>query len=308
MKRITSILLSLLSIFPCCADKQPAPTLPLTRISYRYGSQMIRYPSTDMTFFTENDSVFAIVFDIEEIKYRRYLIKQEGLMQELNDIFLENKMYKYKSSYNDPNVLDGDGWSFNAKFSGLDEQGKKQKLSISSGGSNAWPKGNGLSLIRDAMKRALEGAQYLFVCDEEGHEIPDVPLDARMASHEDCDYIYANYREYYSCYEIRFHDLDTNENYLKIYGDYRPENIDYDIKTRAEKSYGFRIYNVNGQLIIYLIVEQGAVESIPLDDLVKGKDQTTSFSVTQGLTDVVIVDGKPMGIDKQGETVEIIWE
>ncbi len=173
MKKITTALLSLLSIFPCCADKQPAPKLPLKEISYTAGSQMIAYPETSMRFFTSNDSVFAVVFDINQIQYSRYLVKKEDVMKQMKQIILDEKMYRYKSSYSNPYVLDGDGWSFYASFfDDVDDRHKHMEW-ISSGGSNKYPKGNGLKLIREAMQEALTDAQFLYICDENGNEVTE---------------------------------------------------------------------------------------------------------------------------------------
>ena len=175
MKKLTTALLSLLSIFTCCADKHPAPRLPLTDISYTYGSQMIAFPEISMRFFTANDSVFAIVFNIDQIQYSRYLITQEGVMQRMKQIILDEKMYKYKSSYSNPHVLDGDGWSFNASFcDDVDERHKHMEW-ISSGGSNKWPSGKGLKRIESAMKEALTDAQFLYICDENGQVVSEAP-------------------------------------------------------------------------------------------------------------------------------------
>ncbi len=175
MKKITTALLSLLSIFPCCADKQQAPKLPLTDISYRFGSQMIAFPEFSMRFFSANDSVFAVVFDIDQIQYSRYLIKQEGVMKQMKQIILDEKMYRYKSSYSNPYVLDGDGWSFNASFSDDVDERHKHMEWINSGGSNKWPGGKGLSRIENAMKEAMTDAQFLYICDENGQEVSEEP-------------------------------------------------------------------------------------------------------------------------------------
>lgn len=171
MKKLTTILLAVLSIFTCCADRQPAPKHPLTDIHYTAGSQMYAYPSTDMHFFVAHDSIFAIVFDIHQYQYSRYLITQPNVMQRMRQIILDEKMYRYKSSYYNPYVLDGDGWSFNATFLDDVDASHQHAETISSGGSNKWPKGDGLKLIHSAMLDALTDAQFLYLCDEEGNEV-----------------------------------------------------------------------------------------------------------------------------------------
>lgn len=170
MKRLTTVLLSILSIFPCCADKN-VPKLPLTTIRYTYGSQMIAYPEYSVTFMTRKDSVFAVVFNIDEIQYSLYHITQPDVMKKMKDIIIKEKMYKYKDSYSNPYVLDGDGWSFYAGFKDDIDDRHQHYESIYSGGSNKWPKGDGLKLIREAMNKALTDAEFLYICDENGKEL-----------------------------------------------------------------------------------------------------------------------------------------
>lgn len=184
MKKLTTALLSLLSIFTCCADKPSAPRLPLSDISYTYGSQMIAFPVFSMRFFSANDSVFAIVFKIDQIQYSRYLIKQEGVMQRMKQIILDEKMYRYKSSYSNPHVLDGDGWSFNATFCDDVDDRHQHMEWISSGGSNKWPGGKGLKRIESAMKEAMTDAEFLYICDENGHEVSEAPAADDSVSEE----------------------------------------------------------------------------------------------------------------------------
>lgn len=190
MKRITAALLSILSIFTCCADKN-VPKLPLTTIRYTYGSQMIAFPEYSVTFMTREDSVFAIVFNIDEIKYSLYRITQPDVMRKLKDIIIKEKMYKYKDSYSNPYVLDGDGWSFYAGFKDDVDDRHQHYESISSGGSNKWPKGDGLKKIRQAMNDALTDAEFLYICDENGKEISKDPneegTDNQEAANENQD-------------------------------------------------------------------------------------------------------------------------
>lgn len=174
MKPLTAFLLSLISIFPCCADKN-IPKLPLTTIRYTYGSQMIAYPEYSVTFMTREDSVLAIVFNIDEIQYSLYRITQPDVMKKMKDIIIKEKMYKYKDSYSNPHVLDGDGWTFYAGFKDDVDDRHQHYESISSGGSNKWPKGDGLKLIRQAMNEALSSAEFLRLCDENGNEITKDP-------------------------------------------------------------------------------------------------------------------------------------
>lgn len=174
MKPLTTFFLSLLSIFPCCSGKN-VPKLPLTTIRYTYGSQMTVYPEYNVTIMSRNDSVLAIVFDLDKIQYSLYHITQPDVMKKMKDIIIKEKMYNYKDSYSNPYVLDGDGWSFYAGFKDDVADRHQHYESIYSGGSNKWPKGKGLTKIREAMNQALTDAEFIRICDENGNEITSNP-------------------------------------------------------------------------------------------------------------------------------------
>lgn len=73
---------------------------------------------------------------IDEVHYFREIIEEE-------------KIYAYKERYlPSVQVLDGEGWSFNAKFA--------DGSTIDTHGSNAWPKGNGLSRIHSYMVQLVQ--------------------------------------------------------------------------------------------------------------------------------------------------------
>ena len=82
-------------------------------------------------------------------------------MNQFRQIIEDEKMFKYKESYRPKmEVLDGWGWSFRAKFS--------DGSSISSHGSNASPKGDGLARIQGLMAELIQdGIQIEF--PEEGN-------------------------------------------------------------------------------------------------------------------------------------------
>ena len=70
-------------------------------------------------------------------------------VQKFRDIIKEEKMYKYKERYLPlMKVLDGWSWSFTARFS--------DGSTISSYGSNARPKDDGLDRIRGYMEELIE--------------------------------------------------------------------------------------------------------------------------------------------------------
>ena len=85
------------------------------------------------------------------------------VMKRFRQIIEEEKMYKYKESYRPKlEVLDGWGWSFNAKFS--------DGSSIYSHGSNATPRGDGLARIQGLMHELIEDGVQIELPEEEEDE------------------------------------------------------------------------------------------------------------------------------------------
>ena len=79
-------------------------------------------------------------------------------MKRFREIIEEEKMYRYKESYQPRlHVLDGWGWHFCARFS----DGSK----ILSGGSNARPDGNGLARIRSYMEELVSDGVLVEAAD-----------------------------------------------------------------------------------------------------------------------------------------------
>lgn len=296
-----------MSLFSCNANKKKMLELPMMNIEYRYGSQMISTPSFSMYFFTEGDQVYATVFDTNTNKTYRYHVTQADAMDQMRQLIRDKKIYSYKEHYNNRFVLDGDFWSFHATFG--DSEDYSQRQFLSSSGSNAGPRGDGLSALAALMKQLIADAERLYACDEEGHEIPDVPIETMMGDNGGLDYLSLTYNEYYRRMNYRLHDIEKSEQFGAHFPNAQPSDAYNSIQTRAEKCYGAHIFDEgkNGWQI-YMIVENGAIESMPLSALVKGENQTSRFSKTAGLTDVRLVEGKVMGIDKQGQEVLIEWE
>lgn len=75
-------------------------------------------------------------------------------MDSLSQIIIDEKMYKYKERYLPKfEVLDGEGWHFQATFS--------DGTHISSHGSNAWPGGSGLSRIQGYLQKLIAGSDCI---------------------------------------------------------------------------------------------------------------------------------------------------
>ena len=82
------------------------------------------------------------------------------VMQRFRQIIEEEKMYKYKERYRPmAQVFDGWSWSFSADFS--------NGSSISSHGSNASPKGDGLRRIWDYMQELVQDGVQIEFFEEE---------------------------------------------------------------------------------------------------------------------------------------------
>ena len=111
----------------------------------------------------EKDSSGAFVLKAMKENYGPMFEKRitKENMAYFRQIIEEEKMYKYKEAYRPlMEVLDGWGWSFNAKFS--------DGSWIDSHGSNARPSGNGLGRIEGYMNQLIQdGVQIEFLPEED---------------------------------------------------------------------------------------------------------------------------------------------
>lgn len=296
-----------LSLFSC-STAQKMPEQPLVKVSYTYGSQMIRYSEFDVTIMSEGDSVYAITFDQDMEQRCRYRITEPHLMDTLRTIIEQNKMYEYESHYINRMVLDGWAWNYSAYFE--DKGNPPTGTYLSSSGSNARPKNStGLHQLEVRMKKALSTAEFLYTCNDEGQEIPNVTLSMRRGDSGGIDYLYLMPNDYDGRLDYRFHDIDTSAMYRHHFADLLPFKDYQKLQIRAERCYGARIITESlPHPVLYLIVDNGAAEAIDLTDLAKEAPHTTRHSLTCGLTDIRLIDGKVMGIDQQQQPVEIQWQ
>lgn len=148
----------LLGLLGCTAKKMPEGDLVRVEFS-RHGTMA----GPEYKGIVEQDSTGTFVIRAMREAYGPMYEKKidAAVIQKFRQIIEEEKMYKYKESYRPMmEVLDGWGWSFEAKFS----DGTK----IYSHGSNASPKGNGLARIRGLMTElAMEGEQIEMPEDED---------------------------------------------------------------------------------------------------------------------------------------------
>ena len=138
---------SLLSLAGC-APKKLMPAGDLVRVMYTQTGTMAGYEYAGRV---EQDSVGTFVLTAMKENYGPMFEKRidAETMKQFRQIIEEEGMYAYKDSYEPKYVVyDGTMWSFSAGFS--------DGNSIMTGGSNEWPKGNGLDRIIGYMKQLVE--------------------------------------------------------------------------------------------------------------------------------------------------------
>lgn len=315
MKHILSLPLILLTLFSCCSTQKVTgqndnkmPKHPLVKVEYSHGEAFLMFPRFRASFMTKGDSVMAISYNMDHMSTCLYHITHPNIMQELTKVIEDNKMYAYERSYVDPRVYDGWSWNFSAKFTSNPSSYADTEY-INSSGSNDKPKGKGLNELESKMKEALSTATFLYTCNEEGKEIPNVPIEMRRGDSKAIDYLWLMRNDYNGRLDVRFHDTDTSKYYTAHFNNQIPPKKLIKINKRAERCYGSRIIiEGNNTPVIYLIVDNGAVESIAISDLFSEEPHTTRFSKTRDLTEVKLVNGTVKGIDKKGNEVDIKWE
>ena len=142
---------SLLGALSCTAKKMPEGDLLYIEYS-RHGTMA----QPEYEGRVEQDSTGAFVLTAMKETYGPLFEKKVDteVMKHFRQIIEEEKMYKYKEQYRPMfQVYDGYTWSFYAKFS--------DGSSISSGGSNARPSGNGLSRIRGLMTDLVQSGDQI---------------------------------------------------------------------------------------------------------------------------------------------------
>ena len=130
-----------------CATKK-MPEAELVSLRYTQSGTMAGYIfEGEMNKDENGEMVLRAMKESYGPLFEKRLTKEE--VQHFRRIIEEEKMYTFKERYlPSMEVLDGEGWSFDAKFA--------DGSSIDSHGSNAWPKGNGLGRIRSYMEQLVE--------------------------------------------------------------------------------------------------------------------------------------------------------
>lgn len=148
--------LMLLSCTPRSASYTPAlggeggelsPTDTLLTLDYTVTGTMAGY---DYEAHVKTDSAGTVwlrgVRESHGPLWERRLGADE--LQQLQQIVIDEKMYAYKEHYSpSTQVLDGQMWSFHASYKG--------GQLLSSGGTNAWPPGNGLRRIEEYVNQLV---------------------------------------------------------------------------------------------------------------------------------------------------------
>lgn len=161
MKRrglLVCLMSGLLGLLGCAQKKMPEGDVVLVRLTH--SGTMAGY---DYFGRVQQDSSGAFVLRAMQ-ENRGPLFEKKldaAMMKKFREIIEEEKMYNYKDYYKPKfEVLDGWGWSFDAKFS--------DGTMIGSHGSNAGPRDNGLERIREYMvELAKDGVEVEPAEDEE---------------------------------------------------------------------------------------------------------------------------------------------
>ena len=147
----------LFSVMGCAMNKMPEGEL--VRVEFSRHGTMAR---AEFEGCVEQDSTGMFVLRAMKETYGPMFEKKidAGTMDRFRQIIKEERMYKYKERYTPMmEVLDGWSWSFSAKFS--------DGSVISSHGSNAGPKDDGLRRIRSYMQELVQDGVQIEFIDEE---------------------------------------------------------------------------------------------------------------------------------------------
>jgi len=145
---VSAIIGGLLGTLTACGQKAAMPEGQLLSIEYTESGTMAGFKYEG---HAEKQADGSVMLRVSSEAYGPLVEKRVGqeVLDSLRAIIEEEKMYEYKSHYEPPfEVLDGEMWTFGAQFEG--------EQTIFSGGSNAWPAGNGLRRIRDYLDRLKE--------------------------------------------------------------------------------------------------------------------------------------------------------
>ena len=151
MKRTTVsivvVMFGMLTAWVSCATKK-MPEAQLVGVRYTHSGTMAGYVfEGEMKTEKNGDVVLQAMKESYGAVFESHLTAEQ--VQHFRQIIEEEKMYAYKERYRPSmEVLDGESWSFSARFA--------DGSSIYTSGANAWPKGNGLGRIHAYMVKLVQ--------------------------------------------------------------------------------------------------------------------------------------------------------
>ena len=134
---------------------------------------------------------------------------------------------------------------------------------------------------------------------------PNVPQEIRHGGKSCVDYIKLSINDFGRA-DFRFTDLSKSTQYAERYKN-PPVDTYETIEIYGQICYGGRMFDVGQGPVIYLIVDEGIIEAIPVDNIVNGEYETTLHSKDNNYIDIQESDGIVKGINASNEVVEIIW-
>ncbi|MBO4564035.1 MAG: hypothetical protein J5720_01215 [Bacteroidaceae bacterium] len=149
---VVVIMAGLLMTWVSCATKK-MPDAELVSVRYTNSGTMAGFIyEGELTKEENGDIVLRAMKESYGPLFEKRLSADD--VQHFRQIIEEEKMYTYKERYlPSMQVLDGESWTFSAKFA--------DGSSIYTHGSNAWPKGNGLGRIRSYMEQLVQDGKEL---------------------------------------------------------------------------------------------------------------------------------------------------
>ena len=135
---------------------------------------------------------------------------------------------------------------------------------------------------------------------------PDVPQEIRRGGKSCVDYIKLTINEFGRA-DFRFSDLSKSKQYAERYTT-KPVDTYETIEIYGQISHGGRILDAGKGPVIYLIVDEGTIEAIPVDKIIEGEYETTLRSKAHNFIDIQVVEGTVKGVTSDKEVIDIEWE
>lgn len=135
---------------------------------------------------------------------------------------------------------------------------------------------------------------------------PNVPEEIRRGGKSCVDYVKLTINEFGRA-DFRFSDLSKSKQYSTRYKK-KPVDTYETIEIYGQICYGGRILDAGNGPIVYLIIDEGKIEAIPVDNLVAGEYETTMHSKANNFIDIKVEEGKVKGVTSAQKVIDIEWE